>query len=120
MLALSGHMRSQLRGALHTGVKWALAVISLHHNIDLGRVSEGYVLPDEDDVAEVEVQRLADAVEGPGTTLALNFDDEVVPPVSPLDTGAYSAATLSTEAEATSALAGDIDRKDVVSPHPDT
>ena len=51
--------------------------------------------------------------------LALHFDEEVVPPVSPLDTGAYSAATPSTEAEATSAVAGDVDPEVAASPHPD-
>lgn len=55
MLALSGHMQSKLHGALHTGVKWALDIISYHYEIDLERVSEGYVLQEGDDLVEVEV-----------------------------------------------------------------
>jgi hypothetical protein len=95
MLALSGHMRSELHEALHTSVKRALAVVSSHYEIDLERVSEGYVLPEGDDVTEMEVWRLTDAVEGPGATLALHFDEEVVPPVSPPDARSYSMATPS-------------------------
>jgi hypothetical protein len=75
-------MRSKLRGALHTGVKRALATVSSHYKIDLERESEGYVLLEGDDLAEAQVWRLADAVEGPGSMLPLHFDEEVVPPVS--------------------------------------
>lgn len=35
MLALSGHTWSKLHGALHIGVKLALAVVSSHYEIDL-------------------------------------------------------------------------------------
>jgi hypothetical protein len=36
-------------------VKRALAVVSSHYEIDLERVSEGYVLPEGDDFTEAEV-----------------------------------------------------------------
>jgi DNA repair exonuclease SbcCD ATPase subunit len=53
--ALDGHVRSRLRGALHHGVRWAFAVLASHYDVDLGRVSEGYYLPDEDEAALAEV-----------------------------------------------------------------
>jgi hypothetical protein len=83
MLALSGHMRSELREAVHTGVKRALAVVASHYEIDLERVCEGYILSDEDDLANAEVRKLVDVVKGPGSALARHFEEEVVPPVSP-------------------------------------
>jgi hypothetical protein len=54
VLALSGHMRSELREALHTGMKRVLAIVVSHYIVDLERVSEGYILPEGDDLAEVE------------------------------------------------------------------
>lgn len=51
--------------------------------------------------------------------LALHFDKEVVPPVSLLSTGFYSAATPSSNVEATSVVAGDVDPEDAASPHLD-
>ena len=49
LIALSSQMRERLRGALHTGVKRALAVISSHYlSVDLPAISDGYVLPDDD------------------------------------------------------------------------
>jgi hypothetical protein len=45
--ALSGHVRSELRGVLHIGVKWALAVVSSHYEVYLEQVSDGYVLPED-------------------------------------------------------------------------
>lgn len=44
MLALSGHIRSELREALHTRVKRVLVVVASHYEIDLERVSGGYIL----------------------------------------------------------------------------
>jgi hypothetical protein len=44
-----------------------------------------------DYLAEAEARRLADVVEGLGSSLARHFEDEVVPPVSPLGAGSYSA-----------------------------
>ena len=42
MIALSSQVREWLRGALHTGVKRALAVVSSHYaSIDLEAVSDG-------------------------------------------------------------------------------
>jgi predicted HD phosphohydrolase len=54
MLALSGHMWSKLCEALHMGVKRALAFVASHYETDLERVSEGDILLEGDDLAEVE------------------------------------------------------------------
>ena len=45
LTTLSGQVRERLRGALHMGVKRALAVVSSHYaGVDLEAVSDGYVL----------------------------------------------------------------------------
>jgi hypothetical protein len=81
--ALGGHVRNRLRGALHHGVRRAFAVLASHYDMDLERVSEGYCLPDEEDAASAEVQRLDAAVEGPSAVLASSFEVEILPLVSP-------------------------------------
>ena len=59
LAALSGQVRERLRGALHTGVKRALAVVSSHYaDIDLEAVSDGYVVAEDDEEAEEEVMKL--------------------------------------------------------------
>jgi hypothetical protein len=80
--ALGSHVRNRLRGALHHGVRRAFAVLASHYDVDLERVSEGYCLPDEEEVALAEVQRLDAAVEDPSAALASSFEVEVLPPVS--------------------------------------
>jgi hypothetical protein len=67
--ALGGHVRIRLREALHHGVRRAFAVLASHYDVDLERVSEGYCLPDEDEAALAEVQRLDVAVAGPSAVL---------------------------------------------------
>jgi hypothetical protein len=81
--ALGGHVRDRLCGALHHGVRWVFVVLASHYDVDLERVSEGYCLPDEEEAALAEVQRLDAAVEGPSAALASSFEVEVPPPVSP-------------------------------------
>ena len=77
-------MRERLRGALHTGVKRAMAVISSHYlGVDLPAISDGYVLPDDDEEADAALTKLMEAAEGPGTVLATLFEEEVVPPLPP-------------------------------------
>ena len=52
-------MRERLRGALHTDVKRALAVIASHYvGVDLQAISDGYVLPDDDEEANEAMRRL--------------------------------------------------------------
>jgi hypothetical protein len=81
--ALGGHVHSRLRGALHHSVRRAFAVLASHYDMDLERVSEGYCLPDDEEAALAEVQRL--------DTAASSFEVEVLPPVSPSRAGPDSA-----------------------------
>jgi hypothetical protein len=81
--ALGGHVRSRLRGALHHDVRWAFAMLASHYDVDLERVSEGYCLPDEDEAALAEVQRLDTAEAGPSAVLASSFEVEILPLASP-------------------------------------
>jgi hypothetical protein len=60
--------------------------------VDLKRVSEGYCLPDEEEAALAEAQRLDAAAEGPGEALASFFEVEILLPVSPSEAGPHSAA----------------------------
>jgi hypothetical protein len=85
--ALDGHVRSRLREALHHGVRRAFAVLASHYDVDLERVSEGYCLPNEDEAALAEVQRLDAAVAGPSAVLASSFEVEVLPLASPSGAG---------------------------------
>jgi hypothetical protein len=75
-------VRDRLRGALHHDVRRAFAVLASHYDVDLERVSEGYCLPDEEEAALAEVQRLDAAVEGPSAVLASSFEVEILPLVS--------------------------------------
>jgi len=77
--ALGDHMRDRLREALHHGVRRAFAVLASHYVVDLERVSEGYCLPDEDEAARAEVQRLDAAAAGPSAVLATTFEAEILP-----------------------------------------
>jgi hypothetical protein len=86
--ALGDHTRGRLREALHHGVRWAFAVLASHYDVDLERVSEGYCLPDEDEVALVEVQRLDAATAGPSAVLATTFEAEILPLVPSSEAGA--------------------------------
>jgi hypothetical protein len=85
--ALGDHVRNRLRGVLHHGVRRAFAVLASHYDVDLERVSEGYCLPDDEEAALAEVQRLDAAVEGPSAALASSFEVEVLPLVSPPGAG---------------------------------
>jgi hypothetical protein len=62
--ALGGHVRSRLRRALHHDVRRAFAVLASHYDVDLEQVSEGYCLPNEEEAALAEVQRLDAAAVG--------------------------------------------------------
>ncbi|XP_066384863.1 uncharacterized protein [Miscanthus floridulus] len=65
LIALSGQVGERLRGALHTGIKRALAVIASHYiGVDLQAISDGYVLLDDDEEADEAVAKLMGAAEG--------------------------------------------------------
>jgi hypothetical protein len=85
--ALGGHVHSRLRGALHHGVRRAFAVLASLYDMDLERVSERYCLPDEDEAALAEVQRLDAAIAGPSVTLVSSFKVEILPLASPSGAG---------------------------------
>ena len=88
LIALSGQIHERLRGALHTGVKRALAVISSHYvGIDLEAISDGYIVAEDDKKAEEEVMKLVEVAEVPGMALARLFKEEVVPPMPSADAG---------------------------------
>jgi hypothetical protein len=80
-------VRGRLYEALHHGVRRAFALLASHYDVDLERVSEGYCLPDEDEAALAEVQRLDAAVAGLSVVLASSFEVEILPPVSPSEVG---------------------------------
>jgi hypothetical protein len=77
--ALGGHVRSRLHEALHHGVRRAFAVLASHYDVDLEWASKGYCLPDEDEAALAEVQRLDEAVASPRAVLASSFEVEILP-----------------------------------------
>jgi hypothetical protein len=88
--ALGDHARGRLREALHHGVRRAFAVLASHYDVDLERVSEGYCLPDEDEAALAEVQRLDAAAAGPSAVLATTFEAEILPLALSSEAGAES------------------------------
>ena len=84
--AMYSRVGERLRDALHTRVKKALAMVSSHYlSIDLPAVSKGYVMGDDEDEAREEVEKLADAAEGPGDALATFFDAKVALPLNVLE-----------------------------------
>jgi hypothetical protein len=85
--ALGIHVRSRLHEVLHHGVRRAFTVLASHYDVDLERVSEGYYLPDEDEAALAEVQRLDVAVAGPSAVLASSFEMEILSLASPSGAG---------------------------------
>jgi hypothetical protein len=85
--ALGDHVCGRLHEALHHGVRRAFTVLASHYVVDLERVSEGYCLPDEDEVALAKVQRLNAAAAGPSAVLATTFEAEILPPVPSSEAG---------------------------------
>jgi hypothetical protein len=85
---LGDHARGRLREALHHGVRRAFVVLASHYDVDLERVSEGYCLPDKDEVVLAEVQRLDAAAAGPSAVLATTFEAENLPLAPPSEGGA--------------------------------
>jgi hypothetical protein len=77
--ALGDHARGRLRDALHHGVRRTFAVLASHYNVDLDWVSDGYCLPDKDEAALAEVQRLDAVAAGPSVVLASTFEAEILP-----------------------------------------
>jgi hypothetical protein len=80
--------RGRLHEALHHDVRWAFAVLASHYDVDLEWVSEGYCLPDEDEAALAEVQRLDAAATGPSAVLATTIEVEILSLAPPSKAGA--------------------------------
>jgi hypothetical protein len=80
MRALSGYVWGELLEAINLGVKQVLAMVASHYEVDLERVCEGYVLPNEPELADTEMRRLVDGIEGLGSLLSRHFEAKVVPP----------------------------------------
>ncbi|XP_066385127.1 uncharacterized protein [Miscanthus floridulus] len=53
----------------------------------LEAISDGYVLPDDDEEANESIAKLIEVAEGPSTVLAKLFEEEVVPPPPSADAG---------------------------------
>jgi hypothetical protein len=104
--ALGDHARGRLREVLHHGVRQAFAVLASHYVVDLERVSEGYCLPNEDEAALAEVQRLDAATAGPSTMLATTFETEILPLAPSSEVGA-DLAEGGDEAEGAAPSPGD-------------
>jgi hypothetical protein len=62
-------------------------VLASHYDVDLERVSEGYCLPNKDEAALAEAQRLDTAAAGPSVVLASSFEVEILPLASPSGAG---------------------------------
>jgi hypothetical protein len=110
--ALGDHARGRLCEALHHGVRRAFAVLASHYDVDLERVSEGYCLPDEDEAALAEVQRLDAAAAGTSTVLVSTFEVEILPPAPLSEAGVGLAeggdgAEVGDEAEGAAPPSGD-------------
>jgi hypothetical protein len=103
---LGDHARGRLREALHHGVRRAFAVLASHYDVDLERVSEGYCLPNKDEAALAEVQRLDTAAAGPSAVLATTFEAEILLLVPPSEGGA-DLAEGGNEAEGAAPPPGD-------------
>jgi hypothetical protein len=103
---LGDHARGRLREALHRGVKRAFAVLASHYDVDLERVSEGYCLPDKDEAALAEVQRLDATAAGPSVVLATSFEVEILPLAPPSEAGA-DLTEVGNEAEGAAPPPGD-------------
>jgi hypothetical protein len=82
MMALGNLVREKVWGALHHGVKRALAVIRFGFENDMGLVADGFTSDPTKTEEENEVACLGliEAAEEPGGQLAWLFEDEVLPP----------------------------------------
>jgi hypothetical protein len=82
MTALGGHVREKIRGALHHGVKRAMAVIRSGFEYDMSLIADAFTSnPDKtEEENEAACLGLIEAAEEPGGRLVRLFEDEVLPP----------------------------------------
>jgi hypothetical protein len=103
--ALGDHACGRLREVLHHSVRRAFAVLASHY-YGSGAVNEGYCLPDEDEAALAEVQRLDAAAAGPSVVLATTFEAEILP-LAPSSEAGANLAEGGDEAEGATPSPGD-------------
>jgi hypothetical protein len=82
MTALGNLVREKVRGALHHGMKRALAVVRSGFEYDMGLVADGFTFDPTKTEEENEAACLGliEAVEEPGGRLVRLFEDKVLPP----------------------------------------
>jgi hypothetical protein len=82
MTAQGNLICEKVRGALHHGVKRALAVVRFGFEYDMGLIANGFTsdLSKTEEENEVTCLGLIEAVEEPRGRLARLFEDEVLPP----------------------------------------
>jgi hypothetical protein len=87
MTALGGLVREKIRGALHCGVKRAMAVVQSGFEYDMGLVTDGFTSdPDKtEEENKAAYLGLIEAAEEPGGRLARLFEDEVLLPADDED-----------------------------------
>jgi hypothetical protein len=80
MTVLGGLVREKIRGALHHGVKRAMAVVRSVFEYDMGLVADGFTsdLDNTEEENEAACLGLIEAIEEPGGRLARLFEDEVL------------------------------------------
>jgi len=82
LCSLGATLRDQVRDALHTGVKRAMAVVCSGFSYDMEVVAHGFVtdISKTDAENEERLHALIDDAEAPGERLARQFEPEVLPP----------------------------------------
>jgi hypothetical protein len=82
MTALGNLIHEKVRGALHHGVKRALAVVRSGFEYDMGLDADGFTsdLTKTEEENEAAYLGLIEAAEEPRGRLARLFEDEVLPP----------------------------------------
>ena len=79
--SLGGRVAERIKSAFSLGVQWALAVASTHYDMDLKRVSSGYVVTSsvDEDAATAALDEADAAVEGFAATLSKKLEDDLPP-----------------------------------------
>jgi hypothetical protein len=84
MTTLGGLVREKIRGALHHGMKRAMAVVRPGFEYDMSLVADGFTsdLDKTEEENEATYLGLIEAAEEPGGRLARLFEDEVLLPTN--------------------------------------
>ena len=80
--SLGGRVAEHIKRTFRLGVQWALAVASMHYDMDLERVSSGHVVTSGIGVyaASAAMDDADAAVEEFATVLARKLEDDIPPP----------------------------------------